>query len=193
MVLIDNKKEIAHLIDVLAQIQTALEQSDSYQLHQLSDQTLHTASIYQHTDTLAVAVIAYSLHKLVTRKDRMPGKEWASFIKKFNTELEKARASLQELDENECTRHLDHAKELLETSAGKRMGDYVQELLKKASINKATKVYEHGISLSRTAHLLGLNQWELAEYIGQRDTHNSPYTATIDEKKRAAQARAFFS
>lgn len=193
MVIIDNKKETTHLLEVLAQIQQALEQSDSFALHQLSDQLLHTASIQQHTDILTIAVVTYGLHKLVTKKERIPQREWALFVKKFNGELRKSSEALQDRDTEEFARHLDHAKELIETSIGKKMAGYVQEILKKASINKATKVYEHGISLSRTAHLLGLSQWDLLEYVGQRESRDSPYVATIDEKKRASQTLAFFS
>ncbi len=193
MVVIENKKEVRHLVEVLSEIQSALEKSDSYALHQLSDQLIHMASIHQHTDIIAVGVITYSLHKLVTRKDKISPKEWNSFIKKFNNELQQAITSAKEQDPDEFARHLDHARGLLESSGGKRMSENVQEILKKASINKATKVYEHGISLARTAHLLGLTQWELLEYVGQRESHDSPYTATIDEKKRASKALAFFS
>lgn len=193
MVIINNKQEFNHLLDVLAQIQQALERADSFALHQLSDQILHTASINQHTDILTVAVVTYSLHKLVTKKNRVSQKEWNIFVKKCNGELRKASEALREEDLEEFARHLEHAKDLLETTIGKKMREYVQETLKKASINKAAKVYEHGISLSRTARLLGLSQWDLMEYVGQREARNSPYVATIDEKKRAAKTLNFFS
>lgn len=193
MVLLDNKQELNHLLEVITKIQQALEQADSFTLHQLSDQIIHTASIHQHTDVISLAVVAYSLHKLVTRKDRIAKKEWAVFVKKCNGEFNKARDALHEEDTEEFVRHLEHAKDLLETTVGRKMREYVQETLKKASINKAAKVYEHGISLSHTARLLGLSQWELLEYVGQRESRDSPYMATIDEKKRAAQTLAFFS
>lgn len=189
----NNKHELNHLLDVLAQIQQALERSDSFALHQLSDQIIHTASIHQHTDILTVAVVTYSLHRLVTRKERISQKDWNLFVKKCNGELRKASNALREEDLEEFARHLEHAKDLLEITIGKKMREYVQETLKKASINKAAKIYEHGISLSRTAHLLGLSQWDLMEYVGQRESKDSPYVATIDEKKRAAQTLNFLS
>lgn len=193
MVVIDNKKEVEHLIQVITQTQRALEQSDAFQLHQLSDQTIHTASIHQHTDLITIATLIYSLNKLVTRKDRMNKKAWDLLVKKFNAELEKSIRGLKESDSEEFTRHLDHAKELLESYAGKSMHAYVQDIFKKASINKATKLYEHGVSLARTAHLLGLTQWELLDYVGQRGATESPFSATLDEKKRAEAALKFFS
>jgi predicted transcriptional regulator len=70
---------------------------------------------------------------------------------------------------------------------------YVQEVLKKASINKASKIYEHGISLGHTADLLGLTQWELAEYTSQSNAAENEQSITVDVKKRAKMALEFFS
>lgn len=192
MVVVEEKEEINHLMGVLHETQQALQESDSFKLHELSDQIIHSASIYQHTDVLTVAVVIYSLHKIVTRKDQINPRDWNAFVKKFNAEIEKALTAFEERDGSEATRHIDHAKELLEITIGKKLGAYVQDVLKKASVNKATKMYEHGISLSHTAHLLGLTQWDLLEYVGQREPSNSAFSATIDQKKRAAKARAFF-
>lgn len=193
MVDMDNKKEANHLLNVLDKTIEALQQEDAFTLNQLSDQTIHTASIQQHTDILSVAVIIYTLNKLVIRKDTLPQKAWSNFVQKFSEELKEARDYLAEGDADEFARHLSHAKDLLETSAGKQIQTYIGEIMKKASINKASKMYEHGISITHTARLFGLSQWELMEYIGQRDIHDTPYTATIDEKKRAAKALVFFS
>ena len=44
---------------------------------------------------------------------------------------------------------------------------YIQEVIEQAKIKKATKLHEHGISIARTAELLGLSQWELQGYIGK--------------------------
>ena len=41
--------------------------------------------------------------------------------------------------------------------------EYIQEVFRKAYINKASRIYEHGISRAETAGLLGVTQWELAE------------------------------
>ena len=63
--------------------------------------------------------------------------------------------------------------------------------MRKASINKASRIYEHGISLGKTAQLLGITQWELTEYTGQK-REEKPYGA-LSAKKRAQMALEFFS
>ena len=47
---------------------------------------------------------------------------------------------------------------------------YIQEVLQQSKIKKASKLHEHGISIARTAELLGLSQWELQNYIGKTVT-----------------------
>ena len=63
----------------------------------------------------------------------------------------------------------------------------------KASVNKASKIYEHGISMGRTAKMLGITQWELSEYTGQKNVPDNPYNETFDVRKRAEMAMEFFS
>lgn len=192
MVLFTNKEELAHIEEVLRNVQQALVRADSMELQKLSDQTIHSASIHQHTDFLTIAVLVYSLHKLLEKRDRNRIKNWDTFVKKFNAELQSAIQQLRKQDGEEFARHLEHAKDVLENISGPIKG-MIDDIIKKAEVNKATKVYEHGISLSRTAQLLNLTSWELVDYIGQKGSHESPFTASIDEKKRAKEALEFFS
>ena len=69
---------------------------------------------------------------------------------------------------------------------------YIQDVFKKAAINKGSKIYEHGLSLEHTAKLLGTSQWELSEYIGQKH-FDVQQVQTIDIKERAKMALEFFS
>jgi transcriptional regulator of aromatic amino acid metabolism len=188
----DTKGEAAHVIQVLKDSQQALINNDAYRLQQLSDQTIHSASIYQHTDFITIAVLMYSLNKIVLRKNKLRVQKWPQFVKKFNNELEKAITSLAQNDSDESARHIEHAKDLL-TDLSPAIKQDVQEVIRRASVNKATRIYEHGISLQKTAKLLGVSQWELADYIGNRNIYDNPLNQTIDEKKRARMAWEFFT
>ena len=192
MVEIGDKKEIEHIIDVLRRAQKALQEGNAYELNQLSDQTIHSASIEQHTDSVTIAVLMYSLNKILTKKNKFNVKKLNSFISAFNSELDKAISELKKRNVGEFVRHLAHAKDLLQNSSSS-LKTNIQEVLKKAALNKASRIYEHGISLSQTARLLDVTQWELAEYVGQRSIPDNPYNATLDIKKRAKIALDFFS
>lgn len=189
--MLNDKKEVEHIIDVLEKTKRALKEEDTLVLSQLSDQTIHAASIEQHTDSITMAVLLYSLTKLIARKSRMKLKNWSSFVNKFNAELDRCITELKKRDMDEFVRHLDHARGLMETFSP-ALKTNVEEVFKKASLNKASRIYEHGISLHHTARLLNVSQWELAEYIGQQAITENPYNMTIDIKKRAKTVMDFF-
>ena len=69
---------------------------------------------------------------------------------------------------------------------------YVQDVFAKASINKASKIYEHGISMGKTASLLGVSQYELANYAGTKDISDAPLGNTLNVKDRIKLAMGMF-
>ena len=70
---------------------------------------------------------------------------------------------------------------------------YIQDVFRKAQINKASKIYEHGISMEQTASLLGITLFELANYSGQKpEISDTPLNQTIDVKKRIKTAMEMF-
>ena len=81
-------------------------------------------------------------------------------------------------------------RNLIQRLSGK-LKDYINDVFRKAEINKASRIYEHGISLGKTAQLLGVTQWELVDYMGQKKT-DEKYSVT-DIRKRAQSAVEFFS
>lgn len=188
----DNKKESQHIIDLLGQARRALEKEDALLLKQLSDQTIHSASITQHTDFITIAVVLYSLNKIVERKAKMRIKRWDSFVRKFSDELTKSIASLKEQDMQEFSRHLDHAQELM-VSMSSDLRTAVEDVIKKAQLNKAGKMYEHGISLQQTARIINVSPWELVSYVGQGNTLENPLMKTIDVKKRVKMLMDFIA
>ncbi len=192
MVMLENKRELAHIIDVLRQTQQALKESNSYRLQSLSDQIIHSASIYQHTDLILTMTVIYTLNKLVARKHYLKVKNWSSFVRKFNSEINKSIEELRNKNAEEFSRHIQHAKDLIISISPGSKSD-IEEVIKNACINKAGKIYEHGISLSKTASLLGISQWDLAEYIGQKTRKDDPHLSSQDIKKRAEMAMEFFS
>ena len=60
-------------------------------------------------------------------------------------------------------------------------------------IKKASRIYEHGISMQKTAKLLGISIWELAEYSGQTGISNVNLSITLDVKERIKNAMEFLT
>ncbi len=184
-------QEANHIIDVLTKARYSLEKEDTKELRNLSDQTIHSASVYQHTDYILVATIIYALSKIVERKDKIHIKNWTQFIRDINTFLSLAISSIQRGKHSEFIKFLSKTKRCIENSS-QNLKPIIEELLRKASINKASKIYEHGISLSKTTKLLGVTPWELSEYIGEKENTQTKLNKTIDAKQRMQMAMEFF-
>ena len=186
------KEEIEHQTSVLEKTQTALSTKNIFQLKELSNQTINTASAQQDSASITIAVIIYTLSKLVEREDYRKIPSWDKFVKKFNTIIDFAIKSLKDEKDEVYGKYIDKARQAIE-SQSIALKPYIQDVLKKASINKASKIYEHGVSLEQTAKLLGITQWELSDYIGGKDFADFKQNQTIDVKSRAKMALEFFS
>jgi len=185
-------EEVGHIIEVIQETKKSLAGYDSIKLRELSNQTIHNASAHQDVGCITLAVLIYTLSKLVERQDYKRIKNWDNFVKKFCSFLSLAVISLKEDNEKKYIDYLERARKTF-NSFSVNLKPYIQEVLRKSSINKASKIYEHGISMGRTAKILGITQWELSEYTGQRAIDDNPYNETIDVVKRAQIALEFFS
>ena len=185
------KEEIIHLTNLLKSVQNALIKKDAVQLKNLSNQTLHSSSIHQHRGLIAIAVISYALSKIIERGDFKEIANWNVFVKKFNAALSLAISALKKSDFDEYGKQIQHARRHLE-EVSTNLKSYMKEIIQKARINKASRIYEHGISLEQTAKLLGITQWDLSEYTGRSKTPEVKQNLTINTKTRAKTALEFF-
>ncbi len=183
-------KEKEHLIQVLNEAVEAVSIDNSLSLHNLSDQTIHSASIYQHTDYTITAIIIYALSKIIERKSNLKIKNWNDYRGKIISLMQLAIKSLKDNNQKAFLNYLEQTRKTLTSSVS--LKPYILEVLTKASINKGAKIYEHGISLEQTSKLLGLTQWELTDYIGSREPPESGYNRTMKIKERARMALEFF-
>ena len=186
------EKEAKHIIEVLESTLIALKEEDPAKLKELSNETIHNASVYQDPGNISAAVLVYALSKLIERGDYQKIKNWNNFTKKINMFFSLAISALKQNNFNKYEDYLKKARASI-NSISVNLRPYIQEVLRKASINKASKIYEHGISLGQTAKILGITQWELSEYAGQTKIPDVEYNITLDVQRRAKMALEFFS
>ena len=74
-------QEKEHVIKILEQAKQAIKKQDVIKLKDLSNKTIHSASIYQDPDNIAVAIILYSLSKIIERKTYRDYPGWKKFEK----------------------------------------------------------------------------------------------------------------
>ncbi len=183
--------EYSHVIKVLEEAEEAAKLGDIFKLRSLSDQTIHSAAIYQDTDNILVAVIIYSLSKLLERKSSYSDKD---FKKYFDYYLKTIEHSKNFIGKNKTELFRERIDELADIPGlSKNIRRNMQDVLQKARINKASRVYEHGISMGATARLLGVSIWELSNYTGQTAISDMKEGNTLDIKTRTKKALEFFN
>lgn len=182
-------KEGKHIAEILAQAQQALKQQNAPALKEISNQTVHCSSCFQDPGTTTMAVVIYALSKIIERQETLQIKRWPEASKKIQSYLALAQQAVQADKETQFEAYMQRIRTTL-TSLSVNLKPYMQDLLQKASVNKAGKIYEHGISLGKTAQLLGISAWELSDYVSQKD---DPYHATISPRTRAETALEFFA
>lgn len=183
-------QEVENILRIFEETKDAIKKGDVIKLKELSNQTIHTASVSQDPDNIAVAVIIYSLSKIVERGEYKKEKGWSKFYNKILFAVDNSIYNLKEKNEGKFRESLGKVREAIDALSGK-LKDYIQDVFRKASINKASKIYEHGVSMERTASLLGITMFELASYSGQK-LMEEPEEKTIDIKTRIKTAMEMF-
>jgi hypothetical protein len=183
--------EKEHVIKVLEETKRATAEEDTIKLKELSNQTIHSASTAQDTDSILIAIIIYSLSKIIERKIQYGEKKCDDFCSLVSKKLDNAIIALKNNNEN----LLHNVLQTIINSINKLSPNFrknIQSIFHKARINKASRIYEHGISMEKTAELLGISQYELASYAGQRGISDEPESVSSPVKKRIKLAMDFF-
>jgi len=185
-------QEKENILRIFEETKKAIEVGDCAKIKRLSDQTNNTASFTQDPDNIAVAVIVYSLSKILDRENyqKLPG--WKNFYEVYIKSIDNIIFALKKNDDEIVRKNLELIREKIEKISGK-LKEYIQDVFRKAKINKASKIYEHGISMEQTASLLGVTLFDLASYAGQKpEISNVPYNRTVDVRKRIKTAMEMF-
>ena len=183
-------KEVSNILRIFEGTKNAIQKEDSVKLKDLSNQTIHTASISQDPDNIAVAVIVYSLSKIIERQYHKQPKGQV-FLNSIVSLINNSIIALQKKDEVNFKQNLELIRKTINKLSGK-LKAYIQDVFRKASINKASRIYEHGISMEKTAKLLGITMFELAGYAGQTDISDVRESKTMDVKSRIKLAEEMF-
>jgi len=148
------KKDI---LNVLRQAVLIIKEKNLYKLRELSDHIIHNASIFQDKDSLTIAVTIYSLSKIYKNGS----------IDKFV--LPHLESAIRFLEDGALNEYESEMKAVISDISDKDQQTkfYIHEVMERAQIKKASRMYEHGISMSQVADALGVSLWDLMEYVGK--------------------------
>ena len=184
-------KEVNNILRILEETKIAIETKDYSRIKNLSNQTINTASLTQDPDNIAVAVVVYSLSKIFEREHYKQYSEYEKIHKIIIYSLECSIEDLEKKDLKDFRKDFENIRACIKKISGK-LKEYIQEVFRKARINKASRIYEHGISMEQTAKLLGITMFELADYVGKTGISDVPENKTLDTKSRIKLAEEIF-
>ncbi len=178
------------VLEILGKILEAVKEKDVITLKLLSNHTIHNASIFQDEDSISVAVIAYSLSKIIERYKFNETKEWLRFYNDIVNDLSNVQKELLGENIEVYKGILKKIFEIIEEFDHK-LAIYVQQVIEKSKIKKGSVIFEHGISIARVAQLLGISRWDLMSYVGKTNVFDYEKEA-LDVKDRLNFTRKLF-
>jgi hypothetical protein len=178
-----------NILRILEQSLEAIRKDDVKTLKDLSNQTIHSASIFQDADSIGIAVLMFSLAKILGRSDYRELKSWKEC---FNLMLNKIKKAELALKQHKFSVFRDELKSILVEIGhlDPKLRKNIQDVFAIAKISKGSRLYEHGISIGRTAKLLGVSKWDLMQYAGSTGIHE--ITGGVNVRERIKYAKSLF-
>lgn len=179
------KKDILAVLTKLVEILKVKEESDVTEIKELSNHVIHNASVFQDEDSVSVAILIYSLSKIIERKQM--DLDYGKILGMINSCIENLKSSNDEGFRKSIKSIFNFIRAIDE-----KLKLYINEVINQAQIKKGCKLCEHGISVARAAEVLGISQWELMHYMGQT-TVLDQFSEPVNISKRLKIARSLFS
>ena len=178
------RKDIIRVISEAIRLLREGRDADLLALAELSNHVIHDATIFQDEDSVTAAIVVYAIAKTCQRYAGESAK-----LPNFVPMLERAKYLLSGKNDAKY-------REIMRALIGsvrkfdERLGLYIEEVLSKAAMKKGQHMYEHGLSVGRTAELLGISRWELLSYLGKM--HIERHEPLTSLKRRLNTAREMF-
>lgn len=183
------KKDI---LKILEEGLKAISENNIFKLKELSDHTIHDAGIFQDRDSVTIAVLMYSIAKIYERPRYREYNDWNLFA---NSVVGKLRLAADYLAKNDFKGYEINVKEIFNVvdKLSSKLRDYAKDVIERAKVSKGSRLHEHGLSLGRTAEILGISKWELSQYVGGTGIADVEENITKDIKQRLKFTRGLFT
>lgn len=179
------KKDIIAVLTELMDILKVREESDIIQIKELSNHVIHNASVFQDEDSVSVAILIYSLSKIIERKQK--DLDYGKVLSMLNSCI----SGLKGGEDESFRKSIKNLFGFIRT-IDEKLKLYIHEVVNQAQIKKGCKLCEHGISIARASEVLGISQWELMHYIG-KTTLIDQFSEPVNVSYRLKIARSLFS
>ena len=182
-----NEQVKEDILAVIKKVIAAFRAKNYFDLRDISNQTTHSASMYGDADAVSIAVVIYSIFKIVSRDFYDHGLDdelLAQFLR--------ARQSLEKNNLSLFRQTLQRTFKVLGEKDPK-MRRHLKSIIYHAQTVKGSRLYEHGVSLASAAQILGVSHWDLMSYVGKTGIPEAtPDTGADEMKRRLRFARGLF-
>jgi hypothetical protein len=173
---------LASLLELLRRIQNAFSKENAHALRGLSNQAIREAALENDSLKAETAVIAYALHKLLSKEHYRSDKKWMRIRKSVQQKLLEGTRFLEKKDAKGFERSLHGiAEKIRETDES--LGNYAQNLIEKSRVKQASSLYALGVSLGQATALTKADKKSLFNYIGYtKMSDENPVRKTMMER-----------
>ena len=172
------------ILDALDNTILAIKEQNVHMLKELSNRTIHNATLFQDWKSINVAVVIYALSKIIDRqKGKLPNLIFP--------EIKKCVSSVRTGKDEKLRNSLNSLLKII-SGVDHKLKWYIDHVVEQAQVKKGSRIYEHGISLARAAELLGISTWDLMNYTGKTNIADK-FSSEIDIKDRMDFTREVFS
>jgi hypothetical protein len=163
------------LVARMKAIRGAFAAGRALDLRQIANDSLTEAAMRNDEVVCRISVIAYCLHKFLSKEHIQEDRGWPKIRGNILALLDGSLRFLEKAKMKEFESQLDKIGGAVR-KADAEMGNYVQNLYDKAKVKQASAAYGLGLSLSQAAALAGANKKELLNYIGVTKMHDELYS-----------------
>jgi hypothetical protein len=181
------------IISVLEESIKDIKKNDLASLREQSEKIINISAIYQDKATISLAVILYSIFKILEKKRYTTYKDWNKF--KINL-IKNLRSALDSLKKGDIEIYYHFIKQVIRDlkQIEDEMGLFIDHVLNTTKIKKACSLFLNGLSLGRVAEILGIPKWDLMKYFAQaRESTESPFTISKSVIERLNYTKKIFN
>ena len=178
------KKDIITVLSDLSRILKERKEGDASEIKSLSNHIIHNASVFQDEDSISIAILIYSLSKIIERKEKELD------FNKILSIINSAISNLKSNNDDGFRKSIKYFFGFIKT-VDKKLRLYINEVINQAQIKKGCKLCEHGISVARASEVLGISRWELMHYLG-KTTVIDQFNESVNATNRLRFARGLF-
>ncbi|MBU1120474.1 MAG: hypothetical protein ABIE23_05020 [archaeon] len=165
-------------------IKSSFSRNDLVVLRGASNECIEKAALTSNRNLAKISLIAYALHKLISKPHFIKSRKWKEARQKILFSLDRSIDFLERNKFNEFEKELEKLSQRLR-SVDSSLGNFMQNVYDKARVKQASRAYALGLSLSQAASLTDSSTGDLLSYVGSTKIHEKekPFISIKDRKK----------